>query len=92
MVRGKTLNKMTKRLMYCFKFYQFKQKLQNKCNERNCNLMIVDESYTSKTCGNCGKLHNKLKGNKVFNCPSCKISIDRDINGARNILIKTFYT
>jgi hypothetical protein len=27
-------------------------------------------------------------GSKVFKCPSCSWQIDRDINGARNILIR----
>lgn len=90
MVKGKKLARSTKRLMYTYKFYQFKQRLQNKCLEHGNKLMIVDESYTSKTCGACGCLHHKLGGNKVFECPSCGLVIDRDINGARNILIKTF--
>jgi putative transposase len=52
--------------------------------------MIVDESYTSKTCGKCGTLNENLKSKKVFKCNECDLLIDRDINGARNILIRTF--
>lgn len=51
-------------------------------------LYIVDESYTSKTCGRCGNLNNKLGGNKIYKCTNCNLVIDRDINGARNILLK----
>lgn len=90
MVRGHKLKKITKRLMYTFKFYQFKERLKIKCIDRGCKLHIVDESFTSKTCGKCGKLNNELGASKIFECPSCGIVIDRDINGARNILIKTF--
>lgn len=51
-------------------------------------LAIVDEAFTSQTCGECGLLHKKLESNKIFNCPNCEEEFDRDINGARNILIK----
>ena len=27
-------------------------------------------------------------GSKVFCCPECKTELDRDINGARNILLR----
>ena len=30
----------------------------------------------------------KLTGEKDFKCTACGLSIDRDVNGARNILIK----
>lgn len=51
-------------------------------------LLIVDESYTSKTCGNCGRINKELGSSEVFNCEKCNKSIDRDVNGARNILLK----
>ena len=51
---------------------------------------VIDttEEYTSKTCSVCGYLKLNLGGNKVFKCDRCQAIIDRDINGARNILIK----
>jgi len=54
----------------------------------NCKVEIVKEDYTSKTCGRCGILNNKLGGSKTFNCSKCSLEIDRDFNGARNILLK----
>jgi len=48
----------------------------------------VDESYTSKTCFNCGKVKDNLKlSDRIYKC-SCGYEIDRDINGALNILEK----
>jgi len=81
------LGKLTKRLMNMFSFYKFKEKLSYKCETYGKKLLIVDESFTSCTCGNCGSI-NRPKGSEVYNCVSCKLEIDRDINGARNILIK----
>jgi putative transposase len=88
MVKGK-LPKKIKRLLYLFSYYQFKEKLQFKCKEYGTNIVIVDESYTSKTCTNCGNLHKTLGSNKTYNCKKCNMVIDRDVNGARNILLKT---
>ena len=48
----------------------------------------VDESYTSKTCFKCGKVKDDLKlSDRVYRCP-CGYEIDRDVNGALNILKK----
>ena len=50
--------------------------------------MVVDEAYTSKTCEECGYLHQKLGGNKTFECPKCGHTADRDLHAARNILLR----
>ena len=85
---NRVINSRTAHMMQCLSFYKFKIKLKDLCEKRGCNLYIVDESYTSKTCGRCGELNNELKGNKVFTCKNCNLIIDRDWNGARNILLK----
>ena len=74
--------------MSMFSFFSFKQKLQYKCELYNKKLIIVDESYTSCTCGQCGEINRGIKGNETFNCPRCHIKIDRDASAARNIFIK----
>ena len=76
------------RNMLSLSHYKFLQRLKFKCNQYNRNLIICSEEYTSKTCGLCGYINENLKGNKIFNCEKCKTSIDRDLNGARNIMIK----
>ena len=51
--------------------------------------MIVNtEEYTSKTCGVCGTINN-VGSKEVFTCSKCNLVIDRDINGTRNIYIKS---
>lgn len=87
MVRKKKLGRMTKRLMNMFSFYKFKEKLRYKCEIYKKRLIIVDESYTSCTCGVCGTI-NKTGGKELFKCKKCDLEIDRDVTGARNILIK----
>lgn len=48
------------------------------------------EAYTSKQCGLCGTLNDKLGGSKQFICRSatCDATVDRDIHAARNILLR----
>jgi IS605 OrfB family transposase len=87
MITSKKLSRMTKRLMCQFSFFKFKEKLKCKCNWYNKKLIIVDESYTSCTCTNCGFI-NETKGKETLNCVSCYLNIDRDIAGSRNIFIK----
>ncbi|CAG8703828.1 11196_t:CDS:2 [Gigaspora margarita] len=53
-----------------------------------CRIILCTEEYTSKTCGFCSYIHHKLGGSKKFCCPKCKMELDRDINGARNILLR----
>ena len=83
-----TLNKTTKKVMLKMRFFEFKQKLQNRCKRRNVGYVEVNERYTSKLCSVCGNLNSKLGGSEIFECPQCKLQIDRDINGFRNILIR----
>ena len=85
--KKKRLGKMTRRLLNMFSFYKFKEKLQYKCSTYGKKLLIVDESYTSCTCGVCGKI-NKMGGNEIYLCSSCGLEIDRDVIASRNILIK----
>lgn len=51
---------------------------------------IVTEHGTSKTCTKCGDWHAALGSSKVFTCPSCGYSGDRDVSAARNILLRNF--
>jgi len=86
---GNYLNKNTKRIASFMRLYVFKQRLQFKCLERKIGFKEIDEAYTSKTCSKCGYLNYNLGGNEIFKCKNCKYKIDRDINGARNILINS---
>lgn len=66
---------------------EFIDKLKRLSKYTNCNVVEVEESWTSKTCTNCGSI-NDPGYSKTYNCIKCGLEIDRDFNGARNILIK----
>ena len=87
MVRKKKISKTTKRMLYMYSYHSFILKLRYKCLANKKKLYIVDESYTSKTCSHCGRL-NDVGGNELFQCEGCNLTIDRDVNGSKNIFIK----
>lgn len=67
----------------------FRQRLQFVASQYpGVTVRMQNEAYTSKTCTNCGVLNEKLGSSKVFNCAACRHVLDRDANGARNILLR----
>ena len=83
------MDKFTKSIASKVSHCRFIDTLINKSNHySNCKIIIVDESYTSKTCSRCAHLHVTLGASKVFDCPNCKVSLDRDTNAVYNILMK----
>ena len=78
----------TARAMLTWSHYRFRQRLLNKTREYPwCKVILCDEHYMSKTCGNCGNIQN-IGGSKVYKCKNCRVEMDRDVNGARNILLR----
>lgn len=74
------------------KFYLFKTRLMFKAEERGKKVFIINESYTSKTCSSCGYQYD-IEKSKIYecknnNCSSKNHIIDRDMNAAKNILMK----
>ncbi|KAJ8099848.1 putative transposase DNA-binding domain-containing protein [Lipomyces tetrasporus] len=78
----------TARSMVTWAHYRFQKRLLDKAREyKCCKVVLTSEAHTSKTCGACGRLNN-VGASKVFKCSHCGFACDRDINGARNILIR----
>jgi IS605 OrfB family transposase len=66
---------------------KFRTILKQKALKYGSKVHIVCEGYTSKTCGSCGNV-KEIKNDRIYKCKNCESIIDRDANGARNILIK----
>jgi len=81
--KNRTLNKG----MHNLKFYTFKQRLLFKATERGKQVYVVNEAYTTQTCSFCGNTY-KGETSKVYHCSQCKRKIGRDVNAAKNILMK----
>jgi transposase len=83
---GGNLSKSVKRQFAALSHYTFRMRLIAKAEQYQCTVHVIDEFRTSKTCSSCGELKHDLKGKKVYNCEHCSYSIDRDHNGAVNIM------
>ena len=84
--RSRTKLKISREL-YTWGHYRFRENLKAKA-ETVEGSNVVDEHYTSMTCGKCGKLNRRLVKSKTFKCPHCNSKFDRDINASRNILLR----
>ena len=69
-------------------WYSFINKLQYKAQWRGKKIVQIEQFYpSSKTCNACGYINYNLKlKDRVWICPYCGQSHDRDINAANNIL------
>ena len=43
-----------------------RMRLEDICRRRGRNLYVVNEAYTSRTCGRCGEINKNLGGKKYF--------------------------
>ena len=59
-------------------------KLTYKAQRLGMDVVLQEESYTSRTCPQCGFVRSKVKG-RVFRCPKCHVVLHRDQVGACNI-------
>ena len=85
-VNGMMKNRHLSKAVASQKFYEFRTKLQIKCNENGIELRVVDRWYpSSKTCHCCGTVKKDLKlSDRIFKC-SCGYVEDRDLNAALNL-------
>lgn len=85
--KARLIRKKTVRQMLAMSPYEFKQRLLYMGDRRGCKVQIVNEAYTTQTCGGCGN-RKKMGGSKKYKCADCSFVLDRDYNGARNIFLK----
>lgn len=85
-VKGMMNNRHLSKAVASQKFYEFRVKLQAKCNEKGIELRVVDRWYpSSKTCHCCGTIKKDLKlSDRIFKC-SCGYIEDRDFNASLNL-------
>jgi putative transposase len=64
----------------------FANMLAYKAEGAGCKVVFVDPKNTTQECSNCHQIVKKDLTERMHECPFCNISIDRDLNAARNIL------
>ena len=85
-VKGMMKNKHLSKSVQQQKFYEFRNKLTNKCNVLGIELRIVDRFYpSSKLCHSCGSIKKDLKlKDRIYICDSGYVE-DRDYNASVNL-------
>ena len=83
------LGKRSKEKLATFRHCALFDRIQMKTREnQTCRLYEVNEAYTSKTCCKCGSIDKDLGNKNIYNCKECNVNIERDYNGAINILLR----
>jgi len=87
-VKGMQKNKKLAKSIADSSWGDFFRKLKYKAEWYGRELLEIDRWFpSSKTCSCCGYINNGLKlSDRSWECPSCKITLDRDLNAAKNIL------
>ena len=72
--KPRVLRKGTADEMIMLGHYKLRQFLKHKAVMKGCELVIIKEDYTTKTCGECGHLNQFVKSKEVFKCnaKTCK--------------------
>ena len=85
-VRGMMKNRHLSKAVVQQKLYEFRNKLNYKCNLFGIELRIVDRFYpSSKLCHRCGSIKKDLKlKDRVYKC-ECGYVEDRDYNASLNL-------
>jgi putative transposase len=67
--------------------FQLRRQLTYKSRDRRHRVVVVDRFFpSSKMCSHCGVTKAKLAlSDRVFECGTCGVSLDRNVNAARNI-------
>ena len=85
--KQKRISSKTSRAMLTWSHYKFKKMLEYKLSRTGGRVIECSEYFSSKTCSKCGRKNNNITHQKIFTCPSCNHTLDRDVNAARNIFM-----
>ena len=68
-------------------FYELQRQIEYKARWEGIPVAYVAARGTSVNCSKCGS-RTYPNGRRTLFCPKCDVSVDRDVNAARNILAK----
>ncbi len=58
--------------------------IKRKAEEQEVLVTEQSSAYRSQRCSNCGLVRKANRTGKIYNCNSCKVMIDADLNAAKN--------
>jgi putative transposase len=86
-VAGMVQNRKLARSVSDAGWYEFARQLEYKVAWYGSAIVRAGVFYPStKTCSGCGAKQDLSLKERTYNCPTCGLSIDRDLNAARNLL------
>ena len=87
-VSGLLKNRRLARAISDVGFYEFRRQLEYKSKWYGSNLIVAPRFYpSSKKCSYCGYVKEELSlSERTYKCEDCGLSIDRDLNAARNLV------
>jgi putative transposase len=69
-------------------WHQFVLCCSRKAEDAGRTVVLVDPRNTTKACSGCGELVPKTLSQRLHQCPTCGLVLDRDHNAALNILAR----
>ena len=85
-VKGMVKNRYLAKSISDASWSRFLQQLRYKAAEAGIWAVEINARKTSQTCSGCGAIVPKTLATRKHQCPFCGLTLDRDINAARNIL------
>lgn len=76
-------NRHRNRMMGLWAFFQLQEFVRYKAAMRGIGFERIEPAYTSQTCSQCGK--RGVRDRETFVCTTCGVTVDADVNAARNI-------
>ena len=73
--------------MNSWSYYELQRQIEYKAKWEGIPVVYVDARGTSSKCSICG-CKTYPNEHRLFYCPKCNISVDRDVNAAKNILAR----
>jgi len=86
-VSGMMKNRRLSRSIHDLGLFELRRQLEYKGKWHGCEIVVANRFYpSSKTCSSCGWIKKDLTlADRIFDCDSCGLSIDRDLNASCNL-------
>ncbi len=85
-IKGMAKNRYLSKSIADAAWARFLQMLTYKAEEAGVWVVEVNPKNTSQACSSCNHIVKKTLATRIHKCPQCGLTIDRDVNAARNIL------
>jgi transposase len=85
--KAQTLSSKTNETMFSIAHSMLRTRLTYKAESQGKCVLSRGEEYTTQTCSSCGLLNKP--DDRAYACSRCGLSMHRDLNSAKNILVKS---